>query len=67
MSVSPVAVPEEGVTVTVNGMLATPPVTLMVTSKFSEISLPVYCGWVNSTLTTTHCCYYKTDAHIITY
>ena len=52
----PVAVPDEGVTVTVNGMFETPPVTLMAASKFSEISVLVYSDWVNSTVTTV--CYH---------
>ena len=50
--------------VTENGMLETPPVTLMIASKFSEISVLIYCDWVNSTLTTTHC-YYKIDIHLV--
>jgi len=50
------AVPDEGVMMTVNGMFETPPVTLMAASKFSEISVLVYSDWVNSTVTTV--CYH---------
>ena len=44
----------EGVTVTVIGLLDTPPVTLTVTSINPDDSEPVNCPDANSTINTTH-------------